>query len=221
MDPWAADLVKDTARIVLGWALGLGSALLVECWRNRRKIGATKIAISRELREVAYRLLAVVYMAEGRKGRFDRKLLEWMQPQVERYAGPNPSEGFLAAVAGLLKASDAELAQLAAHLQATTPPKFLPKQEASYTTAVISQAHEFEPDYAVRVLDILAHLRMLDEARENGLYYHRLTFAGGLTSENHAKAVQNVDLTEDQLSLRARIIVDKITALEQKYPGDA
>ena len=219
MDPWMAELIKDSSGVILGWALGLGSALLVDWRKDKKKVGSVKTAISRELREVAHRLLALVYKVEGRRGRLDRQLLEWMHPHVQRYAGPNPSEGILAGVKGLLTQSDAELAQLAAYLQANAPPRFWPREEPSYTTAAVAKAHELDPDYAVRVLDILSHIRMLNDARENGLYYTRLTFVPGITPGNHANAVQNADGADDQMAKRARIIVDKVTALEQKYPG--
>ena len=219
MEPWVADLIKDISGVIVGWALGLASALVVEWWKERRKIGAIKVAVLRELRETAYRLLCIVYKAEGRRGGLSRQLLEWMHPQVQRYAGPNPSEGFLAGVAGLLARSDAELAQLAAYEKVNTPPQFWPREEASYAMAAAAQAHDLEPDYTVRLLDILSHLRMFNEVRENGIYYSRLTFAPGplcLTPENHAKAVQNADAADEQIARRARIIVDRITALEEK-----
>ena len=219
MDPWMAELIKDSSGVILGWALGLGSALLVDWRKDMKKVGSVKTAISRELREVAYRLLALAYKVEGRRGRIDRQLLEWMHPHVQRYAGPNPSEGILSGVEGLLTQSDEELAKLAAYMQANTPPQFWPREEPGYTAAAVAEAHQMDPDYAVRVLDILSHIRMLNDGRENGLYYTRLTFAAGITEENHAKAVQNADRADDQMAKRARIIVDKITALEQKYPG--
>jgi hypothetical protein len=218
MSPLAADLAKDTAQIVFGWALGLGSAVAVDRWKKRRQSEAAKNGISLEFRELALRLVLVVYKLEARKGQVDRKLLEWMQPYIERYAGPNPTERILASVAGLLKASDAQLAQFAEHLKATTPRFFFPKEESSYATAIVSQVHDFDPDYAVRVLDILSHLRMFNEAREDRMYYHHLTFAGGLTPENHDRALANIDAADDLVSLQARAIVEKIGVLAQKYP---
>lgn len=220
MAPWVVELIQDAAGVGLGWALGLASALIVDWRRDKKKVKAIKTAVSRELREVAHRFLGVVYKGEGRAGRLNREVLEWMRPQVERYAGPNPKEGFLSGVSGLLKRSDAELAQWSASEKANTPSQFYPREEAPYTASVAGQAHDFEPDYAVRLLDILSHLRMYNESRENGLHYTRLTFAPGITDENHARAVGNADAAEDQMSRRARIIVNKITALEEKF-GDA
>ena len=216
-DTWTADLVWDVINIVLGWALGLGSALLTQRWNERRRARAVKRAISRELRETAHRLLALVYRLEGRFGGLDRELLEWMHPQIQRYAGPNPKDGMLAGVTGLLHSSDAEILQVARQLQATTPPPFIPAEEARYTASVVGQLHDLDPEYAVRVIDVLSHLRMLNDAREDGLYYHRLTFTPGLTEENHETAIANVDRGQKQMAKRARIVIDKITALEEKF----
>jgi len=217
MAPWVAELIRDTTGVILGWALGLGSALLVDWRRERKTVTAIRIAISRELREVAYRLIGIVYTAEAHRGRLNREVLEWLRPHVERYAGPNPRDGLLAGVSGLLNRPDAELAQMTAYKRATSSPKFYPREDAPYTEAVVAQAHDFKPEYAVLVMDVLAHLRMYNEVRENELHYTRLTFVPGITEENHALAVGNAEQSEDQLSRRARIIVDKITQLEEKF----
>lgn len=221
MDASTADFLKGVANVVLGWTLGVVSAGFTQWRKDRKRARATKTAIARELRETAHRLLALIYKLEERHGGLNRNLLEWMRPQIERYEGPNPKGGLLAGVSGLLSRTDAELAQFAAHLQKTTPPQFVPREDAPYTTVAVAQLHEHDPEYAVRALDVLSHIRMLNESRENELYYSRLTFAPGLTTENHEKAMWNASQAEQQMARRARIIVDKITELEEMFPQDA
>ena len=140
-----------------------------------------KAAIRRELRETAHRFLGLVYMLERRHGGFNRELLEWLLSQTERYEGPNPREGMLTGLRGMLGQSDDQLYAMAAHFQATMPPQFVPVEEPAYTAGSVSAIHDLEPDYARRVLDILAHIRMLNDARENGLFHTRLTFTPGLS----------------------------------------
>lgn len=218
MDPWAVELVKDLAGVLIGWALGLGTAVFVESRKERKRIRGIKAAVALELQEIAHRLLLGVFKTESRCGTVNRELLEWMLPLVQRYAGPNPKEGVLAGVAGLLKRSDEELAALAAHEKATTPPQFWPREEAPYTSIAAAQAHDLEPEYAVRLLDVLSHIRMLEDLRENQMYYSRLTFAPGITDENHEKAVRNADAAEEQRGKRARIIITKISKLLEDNP---
>jgi hypothetical protein len=170
------------------------------------------------MKEIAHRLLVIVYRVEARRGGLNRALFEWMLPQIERYAGPNPKDGMLSGVKGLLTRSDAELAALAAREKGTATPRFWPSEDAPYSSAALAQAHDFNPDYAVRVLDILSHLRMFNETRENGRFYARLTFTPGLTEENHGKAVVNADGADAEIALRARVVIEKITALDEKYP---
>jgi len=217
MDSWTADVVKDATNVVLGWVLGLASAELIHWNRSRKKRRQIKVAISRELRESAHRLVALLYRLESRFGGINREFLEWMQPQVQRYEGPNPTDGLLAGVAGLLKQPDAKIQELAAHLQATTPPPFIPADEPSYTIRSVADLHDFEPDYAVRILDVLAHLRMIEQTRQNADHYHRLTFTPGLGDENHRKAIENVNTSHREIAKRARIVIDKIAALEERF----
>jgi len=221
INPAMVEFLRNVASVILGWALGLGSASYTEWRKGRKRARAIKIAISLELREIALRLLMLAQLLERRTGGLNRKTLEWMLPLIQRYAGPNPKDELLAGVEGLLRSSDAELAQLAEHLQKTTPPSFIPHQEVSYTTTAVGQLHDQDPEYAARILDILSHIRMFNDARENGLYYLRLTFAPGLTDANHQKAIANVLQTEAQLAKRARIIVEKISSVEDKFPQNA
>jgi hypothetical protein len=221
MPVWMPDLVKDLAGVVLGWALGVGTAVLTDWRRERKKLVAVRRAISIELRETAQRLVLVMYRVRARQGRLDRPFLEWMRPQIERYAGPNPRDGMLSAVRSLLERTDDDaIAILAAEENARAQLSFWPEEHAPYTETTIAQAHDFDPEYAVRVLDVLAHLRMFNGVRENGLHYFRLTFESGLTPENHASAVSNVAGAEDQMALRAEAIIRKITELEARSSPD-
>ena len=217
IDPATADWLRDIGKIALGWILGLGSTSFTEWHRSRKRRRETKTAVSRELRETAYRFLVLVYTLEGRSGTFGRPLLEWIRPQIEQYAGPNPKDGLLSGVEKLLTETDQDLARFANHLQTTTPPQFVPRFDVPYVTGAVPQLHSCEPEYAVRVLDVLAHIQMFNEARENGLHYLRLTFVPGLSRENHEKAMWNVTEMETQMARRARIIVDKITELEGAF----
>lgn len=214
MDAWTADLIKDASNVGLGWFLGMASSALTEWWKEKRRNKAIKTAVRQEFREVAHRLLAAVYRFEGRLGNFDRALLEWTQRQAKRYDGPNPKDGILAGVKGLLDGTDEKIAEVAAHLKETTGPQFVPKLEAQYTASIAASLHDLEPNYARRVLDVLSHVQMFNEARENGLYYSRLTFTVGLSPANHDSARANVEHAERQMLKRARIVVDKIAELE-------
>lgn len=59
---------------------------------------------------------------------------------------------------------------------------------------------------------------MFNDIREQAIYYQRLTFAGDMTQDNHARAVRNADAAQDGLAKRAQIVVGKISELEDAYP---
>lgn len=80
----------------------------------------------------------------------------------------------------------------------------------------MAQANEFDAAFSERVLDILSNIHIFNEIRDNGLFYQRLTFDSGLGEANHNTVLQNADMAQHQLSKRARIIIDKITALEEQ-----
>jgi len=202
--------------VTLGWALGFSSGWLIEWNRERKNCRAIQRAIRTELIDVGYRLVGVVYVVSDRNGTlFNRKILEWMHSWTDLYAGPNPTEGLLAGVKTLLSLSDAELEESAAHQagQHSEPSLFVPSVETIYTSAVVAHVQDFDPDYAQRVLDILAHIRIFNDLRENCLFYQKLTFTPNLSDENHTGAIHGAEVSLEELAKRSRIIVDKITAL--------
>jgi hypothetical protein len=145
---------------------------------------------------------------------FDRKLLEWLHTQGKRYS--DPERGLMQGVAGFLKGTDDDLKKVATHLRETTGPQFVPLQTANYASAAVPQLHEHDQNFAVAVLDILTHLEMFNEYREHWVHYFHLTFNPDL-GVSYAKAVDNVDKAEVNMSHRARIIIDKITNLEDQF----
>lgn len=221
-DPWLLDLVKNLAGVVVGWFLGFASAISSDWWKKRNRVRTIKRAVSRELRELAHRCVFYVFAVARKRGTIDRDLLKWMKEQLSCYTGPNPIPATAEGLEKMLKMDaselDAALPLANEMFKAAARRSFIPREEASYATVAASQVHDFAPDYAVRLLDILSHLRMYNEARENQTYYFRLTFDASLSEESHANAIQNVDGAEDAMALRARIIVDKITELEKLYP---
>jgi len=208
--------------VILGWALGFGSGWLIEWKRERKKCVAIQSAIRTELLDVGYRLVATFFVIYDRKGTLhNRKVLEWVLSYTELYVGPNPKEGVLAGVTELLSRSDAELKQYA-DLQAGQPSEpslFVPRVETSYTSAVVAHVQDFDPDYAQRVLDILAHIRIFNDIRENCLFYQKLTFTPNLSDENYTSAIHGAEVSLEELAKRSRLIVDKIKALVDPVPG--
>jgi hypothetical protein len=140
-----------------------------------------------------------------------------MLRRTQRCAASGLKPTTFAGVADLLKLSDAELARFAAHERSTASPGlFVPVLSAPYTRAAIGVAHDLHPDYALRVLDILAHIDIYNDVRENHIYHQRLTFTPGVSDENHSRVVRNAEHAVGQLAERARVIVDKIVDLEQR-----
>lgn len=138
---------------------------------------------------------------------------------MEKYEGLHAKNPMITAVSVLLKLNDAELAHQVKQLKADAPPnQSVGRIDADYTRATVIQVHDFEPDYAVRVLDILTHLRFFNDARDNAIFYERLTFTPNLSKESYDNAIQNVGFSRTNMVAQSRGIVGMITRLEENYP---
>ncbi len=210
-------LALSLTPVIVGGVLALSGNLIIERSKEKRKLRAVKTAVSNELREVAYELLGTVYQIARKSGGFNRDLLEWMLPRARQYEGPNRSESLVLIIENLLKETDEVLAKISAQARVNVPATYCPRPEASYTTVAAAQAHDFDPDYAVDLLDILSHLRILNDEREASIYWTRLTFVPGLEDENHDRANKNASVSDEQIAKQARLIIDRITKLEKQY----
>jgi hypothetical protein len=119
---WVINVLSANGDIVLGWVLsligsilGFVSLVLKDLYRDRRRNRAIKKATILELREVAHRLLGVVYGSESRTGGFDRKFLEWLHTQGKRYS--DVERVWMEGVSGFLKSTEDELKKVATHLR--------------------------------------------------------------------------------------------------------
>lgn len=205
-----AEIAQANVGVVLGWALGLASAGILGWRKTKKRDSAARAAILMEFDELAYRMAGVVLKVESQAGRLDRPLLEWLETATDRYSGPNRVDLIPSNLAQMLKTPDADLKRLNAVLKAKPKSAFYPAEQAPYATATVAQAHEFEPEFALAVMDVLSHLRMYNEVRENGLHYTFMTFEPGLDLANHVRISQNAESADLELSKRARAIVDKI-----------
>lgn len=203
--------------VVIGWLLGVGTSWGQRWYDDRKRLREVKTSISIELDEVAHRLLGLVYKIEQRAGTLGRESLAWMLPHLERYDGPNPKEGMLAGVRGLLAQTDEQLAAMNAQTRGG-PPAGFPRQGAPYTEATIGKLSELEPAYCAAVLDILSHLEMLNQRRDDQGEYTRRSFLPGISDENLQATYDDAERAQRDIHHRAKIVIRKISVLDAAHP---
>jgi hypothetical protein len=203
--------------IIFGSVLTLLLTVLPQWWSSRQKLRAVKTAVFMELEEVARRLAFCVFRVESRRGRFDREALTWLRSQLAVYRGLGQRTLLPEVVVKLLALPDSDLDGMAAQYAATTGDTSFVREEAPYSASAVPLANEFEAQFAARLMDILAHLRMFEDCRQNGAYFLRLTFDGTISVENHRRAQVNLNAFDAKLSQLARTTAEKIVALRREF----
>ena len=99
VNPALTYVIRTYGGVVLGWILGLSSTSLLGRWNKRNRVRSMRVAVSKELQELALRLLFIHYRVTSKRGLADREHLEWMLGQIRRYSGPNPHEDMGAVIA--------------------------------------------------------------------------------------------------------------------------
>jgi hypothetical protein len=100
--------------VFAGWILGLLSPIIVDLIKRQQERQEIQTALTTELQELQFRLLAMVYLIAHEKGVYDRKLLKWIQSTMVNYTGIHRDTTLLNEVESLLKLTHQELSTVAA-----------------------------------------------------------------------------------------------------------
>jgi hypothetical protein len=179
--------------LFLGWLLGLLSPIIVDANKRRRENREVRVALQTELKELKFRLACVVYFVEMRFGEVNRKFLEWLHPIVKDYSGLNPSDSILKSIESQLDLNDQQINALAEHSKAAPEGGLsLKKYAVPLLESKFALLSAFDTQFQNRLMEIRTHLSLLNEEVDQARYYFRLTFDSGVTTDNHARAVDNL-----------------------------
>lgn len=154
-------------------------------------------------------------MIRTRLGELDRAGLEWVNKAVQQYKGPNRSEPISAALPELLKLTPEQLNTLLGTSSAASGGGLSLKSVSTpLLDSRLALLTAFKVDLQARLLSVRAQINFLNEEVESSRENQRLTFDSGITGENHARAVGNLNNNYRQYAIRARVIVDQISQLK-------
>jgi len=155
-----------------------------------------------------------MYVLESRFGTYNRELLEWLLPLLEDYRGPNPSKQIAEAMRRQLTWSDAELAKIA-QAQRADPQGGLAvkKYRLPYIDSRVGDLGLFDEESRALILDVRSNIDLFNEQVDEARFYFKLTYESGITEENHRRAALGAEKSYQNLSERAREIIERINRL--------
>ncbi len=202
--------------LLLGWALGLASPIILDSLRRRRENKEVRAALKIELGELHYRLAMVAYTIQTRLGKFNRETLNWFRPIVLNYKGVNPIDGLLGTIDRLLELSDAQIHQLAQAQAGKSVPEsalVLKKYSAPLLESKFAILSSLDTELQNRLLEVRVYLSLFNEDVDQARYYFQLTFSGNTSEGNYDRAVQNLLECNKSAASKAQIIVDHISKI--------
>ncbi len=201
--------------LLLGWLLGLFSPIIVDAIRQHREITAVKTALKTELEELRFRLACVVYRVAMHYGNIDRVLLEWFKPILSGYTGTNPAARVLSSVETQLELPEEKLKEYVKHATETEKEGLTIKK---YLVPLLDSKFEslskFDSAFQRNLVEIGAHLHLLNEEVDEARYYFRLTFDSGLSTENRSVVHENLGNAYRNYSTQAKLIANIISRMK-------
>jgi len=203
--------------VFLGWVLGMVSIWITEGVKNWKNRVETDRAIQTELNELRLKLLCSIYLLRMRLGTFDRNLLNWMVPLIERYQGSHVPDPIVARLQDLAALDDARIQDaVTVHAQSTSQQGLtLKKYTVPYLEAKMSQLGTFSEPKQSALFSIKAHMDLLNQEIEAARRYADKTFDSTITTDNHAKILNNVMTRYQYAAEGAETVVHLINKLDQ------
>jgi hypothetical protein len=210
-------LLEKLVILVVGWLLGLLGPAVVDAIRRKRENQLGRQALLSELRELGSTLALAAYGIRMDQGSVDRRFLEWLKLDLERFASSDEMQNHVPKLRSFLALADSDLVQLNARIaMPSQKATMLQHLSAPLLDSRVSALWSFETSFQRQQLEVKHHLSLLDDLVERSRKYFDLTFSQ-LDSDNRRLVRENLLQATDEYARRAELVVGKIRRLS----GDA
>lgn len=178
--------------VIMGWLFGVLSTPLVMYLTaivERRRFQAV---LNEELREVRFRLAAIIYPLKSHLGQLDRASLEWVVAEMSAYPTGPERDRMLEGVRQHLGLSDAQLAALAARPRNPLGTKAVPRVIVPYLSNKLDAIGLLCADKQKELVNLLHYVEVINVKSAELADWNTRTFEV-TNEENHALASQNAD----------------------------
>lgn len=193
--------------LLLGWALGLLSPVIVERILRIYSRNEFMEAVVTELRDVRLRLVLTAYRCRSHLGTVDDRFADWVQPIMETYQGhpemePRAFEAFRNIKA--LPEANRRAFHLSRRLPGVSPR--LSKFALEFLANQIGQISKCPLEFQVRLGSVRAQLEFYNDQVEFVTRMYDLTFDQAITGENRDAVLGNLERGYEKVADRAELV---------------
>lgn len=204
-------VINSTLLVLLGWALGLLGAPIVERIQRRHRAREIKDGLRVELVELRFTMASCVHLFRQRLATLDHATLGWLIEIEASYSGPDKEPGMAPGLQAMLALTPGGLA---AHLQAARKPAVgmsLKPYQASYLAAQVVNLGLFLPSLQQHLLQIKDNLDLWNVEVGFLMRQFDLTFDPSIGQGNLDVVRQNLESGYAKLATQAKIIADRVS----------
>ncbi|GAH76864.1 unnamed protein product, partial [marine sediment metagenome] len=149
--------------LLLGWLLGLISPLLVDEMKKYIKKKVIKTGVLTELKEIKFRLAAIVFSINSKYRMLDRELLNWLRPLIKESEGTYEKK-LLKQIERLVKLDDEQLKAIDEYTKPhTLSAMSFKKYYLPFLDSKISDLSLFDIELQNKILEIRAQVNFFNE----------------------------------------------------------
>ena len=207
---------RDTAVLLIGWALGILSSPVTDAIRRRSAKQRLTRSVSTELRSLQDTLASVVLQVAKRRHVLTRSLLEALMSTLKS-SGQVVADGrALRTIAGLLELDERAwvASQASDHLQGAGILS-LKVYGLPFLESHLHRLELYSHDTQRLLVEIRAGVQLFNQLADEAQHYHFMTFASGIDQDRVESLVASMEACYERAAETASDLVSRIAALLQ------
>jgi len=206
--------MKEIALIIFGWLLGLVSPIILEGFKDRRRLKSFSSSLKVELEDLQYRMAISSFYLVQKHGRLTSEIADWLKPILDRYSGDEKSDGIRAWVEKISALEDHELSEITKQARADeNKGSVLVTFQASFLESHLAEISNLPISYQRKIHEFRNQLAILNQHVLRANKYFDMTFSSSLSEEN--EAIVRAELGKQYIVIqeREKYITEKIQSI--------
>jgi hypothetical protein len=208
---------RDTAVLLIGWALGILSSPVTDAIRRRSAKQRLTRSVATELRSLQDTLASVVIQVAKRRHVLTRSLLEALMSTLKS-SGQVAADGrALRTIAGLLELDERAwvASQASEHIPGGAGILSLKVYGLPFLESHLHRLELYSHETQRLLVEIRAGVQLFNQLADEARHYHFMTFASGIDQDRVESLVSSMEACYERAAETASDLVSRIAALLQ------
>lgn len=207
--------VEKVLLIILGWAFGIFSPILVQAISSRREVDAIKASVISELDELCYQVLGAVFLIDLRARNTSKEDMRWQLSLFESYSEKPLVENAIKYLRQAIQCEGDQLKEVMDKFDGESKKGLaLKKHHAPLIEANFPKFQYLKKDMQCRLLEINLRINILNQIVDEYNFFYQATFREANFGPGYDGVLRNIDKALDAFRSQAVLVIEGVLSLK-------